>query len=350
MLTQLPAPPSRNPHHQPNDTAETRLQRTLFIVEATNNEQHEFWRRFSNESRQRFTKRFLKVAELFDKFALDLSKQKRDHIDTCLNEMLEAVKFTGSFSDKPFERWEQVSPGWLVQVGSLNGRPISLDMQWVSIDGFLVCFYSAQSQVVDHKQIDKWLRKHFKGTWDHGTRWAHCDSSNFHHCMDAIQQAKTGPGWNDPLPPQPPRSTDLTPNKYFTPLTDERLLELARAIKPVYRLEPTGELFFVKEPKKLNNEWLRYTAFLFDVKQGKKAVGLKRLKTITTYHSFGYYGIFKPDISEVLAQLSAYPELIEEVVAFEITGAPKDSADLNKHSEALNAGFHVAETTFYTVE
>lgn len=57
-----------------------------------------------------------------------------------------------------------------------------------------------------------------------------------------------------------------------------------------------------------------------------------------------YYGIFKPSIAEVLAQIPE--ELIEQTVAFETIG-PADADALNKERDALNAGFHVATTRLY---
>jgi hypothetical protein len=120
------------------DTAENRLKNTLFIVEATSYEQHDLW----------------------DKWA-----------------------------DKQNKNWEQVNPGWLVQVGKLGKRPCCINTSWVKINGQLVMFYYQCSQVTDSLQAEKWLNKHFKGKWDNGTRTAHTDAMNFHHCIDAIDEA-----------------------------------------------------------------------------------------------------------------------------------------------------------------
>ena len=76
----------------------------------------------------------------------------------------------------------------------------------------------------------------------------------------------------------------------------------------------------------------------------EKADSLKALGTIATLHAWGYYGVFKPSIAEVLAQIPA--GYLDEVVAFEVAG-PKDAEDLNREKEALDAGFHVARTTLY---
>ena len=64
---------------------------------------------------------------------------------------------------------------------------------------------------------------------------------------------------------------------------------------------------------------------------------------VRTLHTFGYFGLFKPSIAEVLAQL---PADLSGVVGFSIKG-PADIRDVFKESDALNAGFHVAETTLW---
>ena len=89
------------------------------------------------------------------------------------------------------------------------------------------------------------------------------------------------------------------------------------------------------------------TSYTWDPKydEERKVPQLKPLADITTYHSYGYYGLFKPSIAEVLAQI---PEvLLQRVVAFEIVDRPETAEDLNKHSEALNAGYHFATTRLF---
>lgn len=128
-----------------DETAESRLAKTLFVVEATSFETQCLWAENSKDSNcRRFTPR----------------------------------------------RWEQVSPGWLVTVGELDYRPVCISMSWARIDGRLVMFWYPTSQVVDTVQIEKWLEKHFTGKWDGGTRNAQTNAMNFHHCLDAIDEDK----------------------------------------------------------------------------------------------------------------------------------------------------------------
>jgi hypothetical protein len=89
-----------------------------------------------------------------------------------------------------------------------------------------------------------------------------------------------------------------------------------------------------------------FNSFLWDAKPAKKAKKLKTLCDITTHHSFGFAGFFKPSIAEVLAQIPE--EHLDKVVAFEIVEAPESADDLNREREATNAGYHVAKTRLYT--
>lgn len=119
-------------------------------------------------------------------------------------------------------------------------------------------------------------------------------------------------------------------------ITNARLAELAARIKPLVRKDG---LHYYIEPCEL-----RSMSFLWEPVFAEPARGLKMLVQIRTLHTFGYYGFFKPSIAEVLSQIPA--ELIDAVRAFEVEG-PQDAAELNRESEALNAGFQVATTTLY---
>jgi hypothetical protein len=129
---------------------------TIFIVEATRNEQHTFWERYSTENRK-------------------LSLQQNPNYQPAWNYRL--------------VNWEQDSIGFSLQVGELDKRPVCVSFFFVRIDGQRVVFVDPTSQVVDHEMIRKWFEKNFYPTWNDGTRFAHCDSSNFHHCLDAVREA-----------------------------------------------------------------------------------------------------------------------------------------------------------------
>lgn len=131
-----------------DDTWEERLKRTIFAVEATSFEQLMLW---------------------------------RDHAHNSPNRI---PKF-------PVIEWEQINSGWGVTVGKLGKRPVVISVSWCKLDGFLVMFWYACSQVSDSKQVDKWFEKNFPVRYDNGHRPATCDAMNFGHCISALREAKT---------------------------------------------------------------------------------------------------------------------------------------------------------------
>lgn len=137
--------------------------------------------------------------------------------------------------------------------------------------------------------------------------------------------------------------------KWIPSVPRNRIMEIAEQIKPVVRFvgapddfhqSMEGEPYYV-EPVDLFN-----VAYTWDPKPLDKAMGLETVCDIRTYHTFGYYGFFKPSIAEVLAQIPE--EHLSRVIAFEIVDSPKDASDLNRELEAVNAGYHVAITRLYS--
>jgi hypothetical protein len=135
-------------------------------------------------------------------------------------------------------------------------------------------------------------------------------------------------------------------------ISNERLAELGARIKPVIRFA-TGErglfqdrhgvAYFIEDVDP------RRTAFTWDPKPTTPAEDLRTVTEVITYHTWAYYGFFKPSIAEVLAQIPG--ELVDRVTAFEIVQAPETAADLNIDKKAFDAGLHVATTRLYaTVE
>lgn len=118
---------------------------------------------------------------------------------------------------------------------------------------------------------------------------------------------------------------------------DFRLRKLGRIIKPLVRSD--GELYHI-EPVDY-----RSIAFAWDPKLTEQAQGLNEVATIPTLHTYGYYGLFKPTVAEVLAQIPR--EIQNQVEAFEVLG-PRDRGDLSKQWDVVNAGFHLAATVLYS--
>ena len=87
--------------------------------------------------------------------------------------------------DKKRYEWEQDNSGVWYQIGEIDGRPIAVSFFWYKIDGHRVVFYECTSVVSDLDIIEAWLKHCCNPTWD-GSRRAHCNAMNFHHCLNAI--------------------------------------------------------------------------------------------------------------------------------------------------------------------
>lgn len=84
--------------------------------------------------------------------------------------------------------WEQEPMGKAITIGEIDERPIVVSIFYAKLNSKRVAFYEGCSQLVDHQMIEDWLKYFTLNSvrWDNGNRWAHCDSNNFHHCLDAI--------------------------------------------------------------------------------------------------------------------------------------------------------------------
>ena len=130
----------------------------------------------------------------------------------------------------------------------------------------------------------------------------------------------------------------MSSEKVWIPkVSKEEIEKRSERIKPVVKFD--SNLSFIKPVD------LFGIAYTWDPEPAGRAKGLKPLCDITTYHTYGYYGFFKPSIAEVLAQIPK--EYLDKVVAFEIINSPGTADDLNRESAALNAGYHVATTRLY---
>lgn len=124
-------------------------------------------------------------------------------------------------------------------------------------------------------------------------------------------------------------------------IADTVLEALAMQMKPAVRFvkgeggrlitHDEGELYWIKPVD------LRRTAFTWDPKPTRRATGLVKLRDITTCHTYGYHGFFKPSIAEVIAQIPL--EILPDVVAFETR------TDLGLGN--IVGDHHVTTTTLY---
>lgn len=121
----------------------------------------------------------------------------------------------------------------------------------------------------------------------------------------------------------------------------DQIFELARRIRPVDQF-PQGK-FYIKT--KVQPDFILKQSYTWAPELDGPAEDIEPIIDITTYHTFGYHGFFKPSIGEVLTQIP--DDFLGEVHAFEIVDWPQTVDDLNAQSEATNSGHHMATTRLY---
>ena len=118
-------------------------------------------------------------------------------------------------------------------------------------------------------------------------------------------------------------------------------------IRPIVEMD--GKKYFLRD---FNESEIFETSYLGNVyKDRRELVDMNQYIPIKgsdfeCLHKIGYYGMFKPSISEVLAQIS--PEYLGIVSAFEIIEWPQTEADVKRHKIIFNNGFHVSKIRLYT--
>lgn len=127
------------------------------------------------------------------------------------------------------------------------------------------------------------------------------------------------------------------PELLIPELSDKELMERYHQIKPLVKYE--NDYYKLK---KYSLRELKHNSFIwFNPEDLKSVVDLDNydlLDEFDCYHSFGYYGLFKPTIAEVLTQ---YPdELLKESNAFILCDYPKYDSDLEANSDIFKAGYH----------
>ena len=101
-----------------------KVEGTVALIEATHNENHNLWLHYSKQGAR------------------------------CAPAMKE-------YGTVPKLDWIQVNPGHWEQIGTLDKRPVCVSVFWARIDGYLVGFWDATSQVVDYEMVKVWLKKTF---------------------------------------------------------------------------------------------------------------------------------------------------------------------------------------------
>lgn len=83
------------------------------------------------------------------------------------------------WSDQPF--------GFSVTVAQVLGMPVVVSLTFMRVEGQLVLFYEATSQVVDHREVEAWLEKNVPVLCPNREgRRSRTDANNFHICEHAL--------------------------------------------------------------------------------------------------------------------------------------------------------------------
>lgn len=86
-------------------------------------------------------------------------------------------------------RWEQINPGLWERVGHLAARPVAISVSWARIDGRVVAIWTMTSQVTDSVMAETWLSQRFGEIKWGGGRRAWTNAQNFHHALEAIRES-----------------------------------------------------------------------------------------------------------------------------------------------------------------
>ena len=120
-------------------------------------------------------------------------------------------------------------------------------------------------------------------------------------------------------------------------LSDEELWERYKHIKPVAKKD---NLFY--HLKVYNIEMLRHQSFIWngkdELREQINPKDIEELDDFSCYHTYGYYGLFKPTIAEVLQQFP--DELLDEANAFYMLKYPESMQDLKEQEDIFNLGCH----------
>lgn len=127
----------------------------------------------------------------------------------------------------------------------------------------------------------------------------------------------------------------------------EEIVERYSRIKPVAKKD--GKLYWLRS---FGEEELFDISYLWDDETKKQVQDGEIVpipdKDFRCLHKYGYYGLFKPSIAEVLTQIDS--EILDTVVAFEIIDSLKTAEDFHRDkftSTAFNSGYHVSIVRLY---
>ena len=141
------------------------------------------------------------------------------------------------------------------------------------------------------------------------------------------------------------RGNIVLPKKLEIPeIDDERLKELYHFLKPIVTIDEMK--YFLRE---FSLRELRNQSYIWNRRSDKREmVDPSQLDVVDDFlclHTYGYYGLFKPTIAEVLSQ--APENVIRDANTFEIIERPEIRDDVFQYEEVFNNGFHLSKVRAY---
>ena len=135
------------------------------------------------------------------------------------------------------------------------------------------------------------------------------------------------------------------PKKIEIPeISDKRLKELYQLLKPIVTIDEMKYLL-----REFTLQELRNQSYIWNRHEDKwDVIDPNKLETGDDFlclHTWGYYGLFKPSIAEVLSQ--APESVIEQANTFEIIESPETREDVFKYKEVIDNGFHLSKVRAY---
>lgn len=240
--------------------------------------------------------------------------------------------------------WINEGRGWRAKIGELDGRPVCVAWSFGVVDGAVLCFYEATSEVVDYRMVREWADSIVTN---------HTNANNFN--------TPRFPGWSpnvdkheaahaslmDRVREEDRRRAELLAIRRAGMVRDPEVLAKIAAGIPRISDEELAKRLAMVSPISTRSRYILNAKprgeFTWSPELGELATGLVPAKTVRTLHTYNSPMVFRPTIAEVLAQA---PEDLENYVAFSIEG-PEDVTEMNLYPEAFSRSYHVATVTYW---
>lgn len=138
------------------------------------------------------------------------------------------------------------------------------------------------------------------------------------------------------------------PEPHISWISKEEIIERYSHIKPVAK-RGDGTLYWLRT---FSNDELFNISYLWDDHRERPVQDGEIVPIpdadFRCLHSYGYYGLFKPSVAEVLTQLD--PRIVDRVAAFEIIDSPLTWDDFHRDcftSAAFKNYYHVSTVRLY---